>query len=125
MKIPQVELSKLKHKIYLEAIRTGSVPGVVSYRVVDSGRGDDRFIVDRVYEFLGLQSRTPDCNYGDRSTAESEALNHCVDDLKGRPANLETRDSGEPLWPHTIECGKRNRSSMEVIVKKYVLGQIK
>ena len=121
----KVELSKLKHRVFNEAIRAGQVPGMVSYQVVDPGRGDGRYVVDRIYEFLGLQARTLACNYGDRFTAEGEALSHCVDDLKGRPGNLETRTPGEPLWPHTIECGRKSRNSMEVIVKKYVLGQIK
>ena len=124
MKIRQVELSKLKHRVFNEALRAGSVPGVVSYQVVDSGRGDDRYVVDRVYEFLGLQARTPACDYGDRATAEKEALDHCVGDLKGRPGNLETGIPGELLFPHTIECGRKNKNSMEVIVRRYVLGEL-
>jgi len=121
----KVELSKLKNRVFKETIGAESVPGVVSYQVVDPGRGDGRFVIDRVYEFLGLQARTPACNYDDRATAEKEALEDCVKDLKGRPGNLETKTPGEPLWPHTIECGRKNGNSMEVIVRKYVLGQIR
>jgi len=119
-----VKLSKLKEIIYREVIRVGSVSGVVSYN--ESYRGQDGSVtIDRNYNFLGLQAKTSNCTYDNKREVEAEALDDCIGDLKGRPADLETRVPGQPLWPHTIEASIRNSNSMNILVKKYVPGQIR
>jgi len=110
-------LSRLKNQIYDQVLRAGEVSGTVSWEPNHTDSSDGTYFINRRYDFFGFRAITEHCGYNNKNAAESEALNDCLADLRGR--------RGVPLWPHTIEEGEvsLDRRSQRITVKKFVLGQ--
>jgi len=111
-----VELSRLKNLIYNEVLRAGKVSGIVSWEPIRTDSSDGTYVINRIYNFLDFKAITADCSYKNKSEAETEALDDCLADLRGR--------RGLPLWPNTLEPEEisSDRRSQKITVKKYVLG---